>query len=199
MIVHAQDLPADFHLEADIAIVGAGPAGITLAHELLGTGLTVLLLEAGGESPKTSPLDSYHGEVLDSRRHPPIGLYRVRGLGGTSSRWGGRCIPFDPIDLEPRPHIPWSGWPLDYAELKQWYRLAMAYCEAGPFRFTAAEALGPSCPAMVPGLTGDDIAADAMERFSPPTDFGKRYRRALARSRHVTLVLSANCTGMAMA
>ncbi|MBC7953487.1 MAG: GMC family oxidoreductase [Rhodospirillaceae bacterium] len=199
MIIHARDLPADFRLEADIAIVGAGPAGITLAHELMGSGLTVLLLEAGGKSPETTRLDSYYGEVLDPARHPPISLYRVRGLGGTSTRWGGRCIPLDPIDLEARPHIPWSGWPLDYDELKQWYRSAMAYCEAGPFRFRAGDAMDPSCGPMVPGFSGANMTEDALERFSPPTDFGKRYRRAFARSNEVALVLSANCTGIVMA
>jgi choline dehydrogenase-like flavoprotein len=199
MIIDARHLPADFHLEADIAIIGAGPAGITLAHELMGSGLTVLLLEAGGKTPETARLDSYRGEVLDPGRHPPISLYRVRGLGGTSTRWGGRCIPLDPIDLESRPHIPWSGWPLDYDELKPWYRRAMAYCEAGPFRFRAAEAMEPSCGPMVPDLPGKDMMDDALERFSPPTDFGKRYRRAFARSNEVALVLSANCTGLTMA
>lgn len=198
MIVDARTLPEDIRLHADIAIVGAGPAGITLAHELIGSGLTVLLLEAGGKEPETRMLDSHHGDVLDPDRHPPLSLYRVRGLGGTSTLWGGRCVPFDPIDLEARPHIPWSGWPLDYTELKRWYRRAVAYCEAGPFRFSAAEALGPAFAPMVPGMTGGAMNAENLERFSPPTDFGRRYRRALSRSATVTLVLSADCTGLTM-
>lgn len=197
MIVDARLLPADHTMDAHIAIVGAGPAGITLAHELMGSGLRVVLLEAGGTTPDTRRLDGFAGEVLDPARHPPLTLYRVRGLGGGSTLWGGRCVPFDPIDLENRPHIPWSGWPISYDELRRWYRRALAYCEAGPFRFRAAEALRPGAPPMVPGLGEDsEVAGDALERFSPPTDFGRRYRAALARSRDVTLVLDARCTGL---
>jgi choline dehydrogenase-like flavoprotein len=198
MIVDASQFPAFTQLEADIAIVGAGPAGITLAHELMGSGLSVLLLEAGGKTVETRRLDGFAGEVVDAARHPPLGLYRVRGLGGTSTLWGGRCVPFDPIDLEVRPHIRWSGWPITYDELKSWYRRALAYCEAGPFRFQAGEALGGRAAAMVPGLEGGDIASDAIERFSPPTDFGRRYRRALERSHDITVVLGANCTGLTL-
>ncbi|HTH18047.1 MAG TPA: lycopene cyclase family protein, partial [Magnetospirillum sp.] len=154
MIVDAHQIPADLCLDADIAIVGAGPAGITLAHELMGSGLKVLLLEAGGKAPETRRLDEFAGEVLDPARHPPLALYRVRGLGGTSTLWGGRCVPFDPIDLEPRPHVPWSGWPITFDELKYWYRRALAYCEAGPYRFRLHEAKGGAVGEMVPGLEG---------------------------------------------
>ncbi len=38
--------------------------------------------------------------------------YRVRAIGGTSRIWGGRAIPFDPIDFEKRDWVPGSGWPL---------------------------------------------------------------------------------------
>ncbi|MGE5515159.1 MAG: FAD-dependent oxidoreductase [Bacteroidota bacterium] len=197
MIVDARHLPTGHIMDADLAIVGAGPAGITLAHELMGAGLRIVLLEAGGTAPETRRLDAFAGDVLDPARHPPLTLYRVRGLGGGSTLWGGRCVPFDPIDLEARPYIPWSGWPLSYDELRLWYRRALAYCEAGPFRFRAGEALSRGTPAMVPGLDADgDIACDQLERFSPPTDFGRRYRAALMQSRGVTVVLGARCTGL---
>lgn len=193
MIIDALDLPTGHCLDADIAIVGGGPAGITLAHELMGSGSTVILLEAGPATPGARLEDSFRGEVMDSIRHPPISLYRVRGLGGTSSLWGGRCVPFDPIDLEERPYIPWSGWPLSYAELKFWYHRAVDYCETGPFHFRLREALGKSAPAMVPGLEDGEIESEGLERFSRPTDFGRRYRKALAGSSRVMVVLSAQC------
>jgi 2-polyprenyl-6-methoxyphenol hydroxylase-like FAD-dependent oxidoreductase len=39
----------DTELDADVCIVGAGAAGITLALEFLWTGLEVLVVESGGE------------------------------------------------------------------------------------------------------------------------------------------------------
>jgi len=199
MILDAHDLPADTCLEADIAIIGAGPAGITLAHELMGAGLLVVVLEAGGRKRERAIHDSFCGEVVDTGRHPPVSLYRVRGLGGTSTLWGGRCVPFDPIDLEKRAHIPHSGWPLRYEELARWYCRAVDYCEAGPFRFRAPEAMGEGFVPAVPGLAGGAVDAENLQRFSKPTDFGKRYRKALEQSRDVAVVLSANCTGMTLA
>lgn len=189
MILDARELPHDVRLDADVAVVGAGPAGITLAHRLMKSGLTVLLLEAGGLKPAATPPEGFHGEVEGLEPHPPLTLYRTRGLGGTSTLWGGRCVPFDPIDFEPRAHVPWSGWPLGHGEMLPWYEVALDYCEAGPFRFRPTKALGP----MVAGLTG---TAEGLERFSRPTDFGRRYRPDLARSQAVVVVVSAACVGI---
>jgi choline dehydrogenase-like flavoprotein len=161
----------------------------------MGSGRTVLLLEAGGEVRRKDDLEALHGEVADLERHPQLVLYRCRGLGGTSALWGGRCVSFDPIDVEERAHIPWSGWPIAWDELRRWYDRAVGWCEAGPFRFRAAEAL-PGRPPMVPGLDSELIEADGLERFSPPTRFGARYRAALEAAPDVRVLLSATCLGI---
>jgi choline dehydrogenase-like flavoprotein len=44
-------------------------------------------------------------------------LVRNRIVGGTSGTWGGRCAPFDEIDLEARDWMPYSGWPFKMDEL----------------------------------------------------------------------------------
>lgn len=198
MIIDARELPADARLHADLAIVGAGPAGITLALELAGSGLSILLVEAGGRKPAAQVQDCFRGTV-DDARHPPLSLYRARALGGTSTIWGGRCVPFDPIDFEPRPHIPHSGWPIPYAEMRRWYRVASTYCEAGRFAFDAGTALGREHQPMVPGLDRSRIEDDRLERFSPPTDFGRRYRPALSRSPSITVLAGAACVDIATA
>ncbi len=47
MFADALDVYGQSVVNADICIVGAGPAGLTLALELNGKGIKVLLLEAG--------------------------------------------------------------------------------------------------------------------------------------------------------
>ena len=59
MFVDGRTISAGDVLEADVAIVGGGAAGITLAMELDGVGMRVLLVESGGfelETRDTAPL-----------------------------------------------------------------------------------------------------------------------------------------------
>ena len=44
----ARELAGDQEVEADVCIVGAGPAGISIARELVGNGSRVWLLDSGG-------------------------------------------------------------------------------------------------------------------------------------------------------
>jgi len=114
-------------LEADVCIVGTGPAGWTIADELSGSGLRVLMLESGGldEEPEVAALN----RIRDLGT--PTFNGRTRALGGTSRTWFGRCIPLGEIDLEERSWVPSSGWPLSADELK-------------PYVVRAAERLGAS-------------------------------------------------------
>ena len=47
-IIDARTLPAGTVLTPDLAIIGGGPAGISLALALADSGLNILLLESGG-------------------------------------------------------------------------------------------------------------------------------------------------------
>ena len=49
-------------LDADVAVIGAGAAGITVARHLLSRGLNVLLLESGGLDHHASTSDLNAGE-----------------------------------------------------------------------------------------------------------------------------------------
>ena len=49
MIIEAASLPADTELSADVCIIGAGPAGLTVAQQLVSSGLDVVVLESGEE------------------------------------------------------------------------------------------------------------------------------------------------------
>ena len=158
-------------MHADVCVVGAGAAGIPLALSLTGKGLKVLLLEAGERSQDSRAQAHYQGEVADERMHSPLHRYRLRGLGGSTSLWGGRCMPYDPIDFEERAWVPHSGWPISYEGLLPYYARANAWAEAGRFSYDARHAL-PGAPPLFAGFDSSIVRTDGLERFSCPTDFG---------------------------
>ncbi|WP_321839368.1 GMC family oxidoreductase [Paraburkholderia bannensis] len=194
MIVDARDIAAGTLLRADLCIVGAGAAGITLALALEDSGLEVIVLESGGDSASPGTQQLYAGTVADTHLHPPADTGRVRRFGGSTTLWGGRCMPLDALDFEPREHIAHSGWPISLADLLPFYAQANALCEAGEFTYTVEGAFVEPLRPMIGGLAHERFTTDTLERFSCPTDFGRRYRTRLERSR-VRVIQHANlCT-----
>lgn len=125
-------------LEADLAIVGAGAAGMTLARELAVNGRRVLLLESGGETIDAATQDLCAGESV-GLPYFPLEAARLRYFGGTTNHWSGTCRPFDAFDMESHDWIPDSGWPFGVSELDAWYPRAAEIC-AVPSNEWAAEA-----------------------------------------------------------
>ena len=194
MLIYSSDIYDQTVADVRVCIVGAGAAGITLACELDGCGHKVLLLEAGGLKPTAATQDYYVGAA--NPPHAKASAWRRVVFGGTTSVWGGRCVPLDPIDFERREYVAHSGWPIAYDEVARYYPQALQYCEAGEFDFTASGSIAQGVPT-VPGWTSDGVIDnDLIERYSPPTRFGKKYRSVLRASRNVTAILGARCTGL---
>ena len=193
MIEDANHVPAGTILKTDICIIGAGAAGISLALALQDSDLHVTLLESGSDQFDKTTQALYEGSVTDEHLHPPANSYRVRQFGGSTTLWGGRCMPLDAIDFESRDYIAHSGWPISLTDLLPYYPQANQLCEAGEFAYTAENAFPASHPMrpMIAGFTSDTYSSNTLERFSCPTDFAKRYRRRLQRSA-VKVLLNAN-------
>ncbi len=162
----------------DLCIVGAGAAGLSLAARFIGAGLKVVLLEAGGARQTQASQALYEGELADLAAHPYLHHYRVRALGGSSRIWGGRCIPFDPIDFAARDWVPGPGWPISLESLTPYYVAAQTAAEAGPFDYDPRTALPGRQVEWAPGLDGP-LLETRLERFSKPTNFWTRYGDAL--------------------
>jgi choline dehydrogenase-like flavoprotein len=128
--------------------------------------------------------------------HSPPDKYRHRRLGGSTAIWGGRCMPFDPIDFEARSSVPYSGWPLSYDDLLPYYPRANALSEAGRFSYQAEDALGKQATPMIKGFNSTRVLTSGLERFSCPTHFGSRYAKQLELAPHVRVLLGANCTAI---
>ena len=131
------ETPAD---EYDTVVVGAGPVGLAFALEAADAGAQVLLVDAGDlQSGKRNVVSraSTRTEILDPARHAPLELTTRRGIGGTSWLWGGRCVPFEPIDFEPRDFVPGGAWPIRHADVEPWYRQTALHLDCGAAVFRA--------------------------------------------------------------
>jgi choline dehydrogenase-like flavoprotein len=128
-------------IETDLAIVGGGPVGLTIADRCGRAGIDVVLLESGLEREDEAhealnrviaaefAQDADLGERRTGFHQPQAPLWRARrqeygvrcrGLGGSTQAWAGKVAPFDEIDFAARAWVPDSGWPIGRAELQPW-------------------------------------------------------------------------------
>lgn len=192
MLIAGAQIPTGTILDCDLCIVGAGAAGLSLASEFIASPFTVIVIEAGGETWDRYADEFFSGEVIDPR-HPGAALYRQRRLGGTTTVWGGRCVPLDPVDFEQRPHVPLSGWPFSFGALAPYYHRAQQLLEAGGFNYSARTALNGR--PFVHGLVENGISTDSIERYSPPTNVWRKHRKALRRSARTRVISGITCAG----
>lgn len=173
-----------------VCIVGGGAAGITLACELAKAGIPSILVDSGRIAARRQIYDG-----TSTPPHPEPHMFRRAGWGGTSTIWGGRCVPFDPIDFVARSHVPNSGWPIGHDEVATYYGRALEYCQAGENAFDARTALERPrdlFPGRPDGAATDTLDTSTLERYSPPTDFGKIHGPRLTRSPHVRILRDAH-------
>lgn len=181
--VMSPDDSADF----DVVVVGAGPAGISLALELARSPFQIALLEAGGlDDPGAEAFELFSGDNVGL----PYALAssRQRFFGGTSNHWGGWCRPLDPYDLEPPDWVALSGWPFDFSELEPWYQAAHPVLEMEDLTYDADGQVAEG--ELLPAEPASGFV-NRLFRFSPPTRFGTVYRPHLAASRNVHVFLHA--------
>ncbi|HWY14661.1 MAG TPA: GMC family oxidoreductase [Rhizomicrobium sp.] len=186
-------------IDTDLAIVGGGPAGISLALALASAPIRVLLLESGGSHFEPATQSLYAGEETGVS-YIPLENTRLRYLGGCSNHWGGWCRPLDPVDFEPRATLAHSGWPFGRAEIEPYFARAQSLVEAGPFIYDEtgkwANALGAPIH-LAPGGVYTTFFQFSKQRGSIlPTHFGERYGEDLRRIGNLQALLHANVTGL---
>jgi choline dehydrogenase-like flavoprotein len=178
----------------DLCIVGAGAAGLVLAAEFLRGPGRILVLESGLHEPDA------HGDDLNQLeniglRHDGWREGRVRSLGGTTRAWGGQLIPLRTSEIESRPWIPNSGWPLRLEDLDPYYRRTerLLRIEGPPYDDAVWPRLGVTPPAFDP--------REFRVRFSQWAALGRRnfavlWRRELERSANVSVLIDATAVGV---
>ena len=189
MIEDAREIPNQTILDTTVCILGGGAVGITLARELVRNGIEVILLPGAGKKERKSDRDRYRGRADPPGSHEPLEENRKRVFGGTTTAWGGRCVPFDPIDFEPRSWIPNSGWPIGWENVQPFLAEAMKLCEAGDTDFDARSAF-PTSPAMMgPNFDDPEVVTWPLEKWSPPTNFARKYGPELSEAGRCRILL----------
>lgn len=196
MLIDAQTIPQDETIETEVCIVGAGPAGLTLARELAATDFRVVLLESGGLDFDQNTQSLSQGESVDNH-FDTLESQRCFQFGGTANFWkirignnviGVRYAPLDKIDFEKRDWLPYSGWPFDKSHLDPFYKRAQALCQLGDFAYDA-EAWSN---AETPELPFSENVTTNMFQFGPRAVFTHESREVINQARNITTYLNAN-------
>ncbi len=194
MHIDARDLENNATIETDICIIGAGPAGISIALDWIGKKEKVVLLESAGFDYDDKIQDSYKGENTGLPYYP-LKSTRLHYFGGTSGHWGGFCAKLDPIDIEKRSWITDSGWPISLDELEAFYPKAHELVELGPYQWSVDYWLDTK-PKFKQLFPHNDYLWDKIWKISPPTRFGKKYREAIVNAPNIQLYTFANLTNL---
>lgn len=188
MNIDGTGLPDGAKLAAEVVVVGSGPGGVVTALELARRGHDVLLVESGRDQFDAATQELAEADLVDADLHADMRIATRRQVGGTSVIWGGRCVPFDPIDFEERKHVPGARWPVTYDEIAAYFDRACTWMVCGRAVFDARQL--PSWPRPLADHIADDdeVRATSLERWSLPTNFGAVYRRELSDTPNLRLV-----------
>ena len=163
-----------------VAIMGSGPAGVTIARELAARGVPVVILEAGSDEYSDESQDFYDGKSIGDP-YFQLTQTRLRMLGGASNHWAGWCRLLDAHDFAAKSWIPESGWPIARTDLE-------------PYLGKVREILDlPEFKADMP--ISDDIRWVQLIK-SGAVNFGQKFRSELAKSKNIALVLNTYVTAL---
>ncbi len=199
MAMDARTLDDQHLIEADVCIIGAGPAGTLLAKEFADSPLKVVLLESGGTRSDHRIQQLSSGEITGDF-HEPVDETHLRQLGGTANHWiikmsdkqyGYRYAPLNAIDFEKRDWIPYSGWPIKREDLDPYYARVHEICRVGPYQY------GPGhweTDEFKPMALDDHAIVTDFFTFGPTRIFGHDFPQEAEQSPNVDIYLHATVT-----
>src|SRR5712691_11572338 len=139
---HVRSSARRMAIDAEVCIVGAGPAGALVAAELVRREIPTVLIEAGprhdpaqraeyarqllaGVDPWRTAIPDMDGYTTGGATTYPLQLHRTRGVGGGTLHWEGYAIRFHADDFRLRArHGVADDWPISYETLEPYYARA---------------------------------------------------------------------------
>ena len=193
-----KELPKSSAGAPHVCVVGSGPAGMVLALELAGLDCDVTLVESGTHVPNRTAQGLSDAVFGVPGTHALMEDAVHRRWGGTSHLWGGRCVPYDPADLDIRRDGQEPAWPLSLDELSVNFGKACLYADCGTPQFSLNDiypngAFSPICEGFIDG----DIRSDQLERWSASPVMVRRLGREIRKNPRILVLTGMTCTGVA--
>lgn len=175
-------------VKADICIIGAGPAGISIASQFLGSNVSVALLESGslGRNEELQTLSEGSIETVNALDDKWVHFHSARRFGGTADRWAGQSREMDEIDFLPRKNSPHHGWPFTKKELLPWYKKAKEFIGI------------PDVPEDQ-AINGTRLKIKHYSRPDPVNRFKHPYWEQFGKSENITLFIHTTVTELVCA
>jgi choline dehydrogenase-like flavoprotein len=176
----------------ELCIIGSGPAGIITALEYARQNPShrIIIVEFGQDyKNKKNTLDDSIVVKNPLNHHNPYECTN-KGLGGTSTTWGGRCVMYDEVDFIDRPILN-DGCTWDtglFQELKGYLGKSAEYFECGAPEFDLHKVMNGHDKRIAELFVEGPVTDSVLERWSMPTRFGKRYGKDLIDSPHLFLL-----------
>lgn len=175
---------------ARLCVVGSGPVGLSLAVDCARRGIRVLLLETGSRAALPALDELSCAERVEPARHDDMRIAVARRLGGTSHLWGGRCLPFDPIDFADRPGVD-AHWPIGYDDMAAYLPRAVRAMDSGAAVYHAEKPLFPGADGL--------FDADALERWVNVQSVAATFKDEIEGSANLEVRTLATVTGFRFA
>jgi len=175
---------------APVCIVGSGPVGLSLAISLARRGIRCLVLESGCDAADASIQELSAADRVEPARHDDMRIAVARRLGGTSNLWGGRCLPYDPVDFLPRPGVD-AQWPIAYEDMAAWLPAAAEATGSGDAIYHAETPLADHAD--------DAFLGDTLERWVNVQSSARVFRDEIAHNPLLEIRTNATVTGIAFA
>lgn len=176
------------NIQAAVAVVGAGPAGLSIALALARAGIDTVIIESGGVRNESLATSLSSASKITPINHAPLEWATDRRLGGASWLWGGRCVDIDPIDFEPRRASKIPGWPITYQEATIEATAAATFLGIGKPQFeTQLDCIG-----------SDSLLYARLERWCADARLARRHATEIRTDPNVRVYTGLTCTGIVL-
>ncbi len=199
MIINTSQQNENFIDNSDICIVGAGPAGITLAKEISkNESINISIIESGDLNfdSKNQKLNS--GECLEFGNYPhknySVSHARIRQFGGTSNVWAGWSGPLEKNDFKERLWIDKSGWPISYQDLEEHYKKSQSILNLSEFIYD--KTIYDYYPKSYSNNYLKEFNNVFWQFSKPPVKFNHKYFQHLKNKKNIKLFLKNTVTDL---